>query len=52
MGLFWTSLKEETQGGTFGIHWAPADHPQSYLELISLHRARSAKEKLVVNFLS
>ena len=52
MGLFWASLKEETQGGTLQNPLSPTDHPQSYLDLISLHRAFSAKEKLVVNFLS
>lgn len=48
MGLFWTSVKEEIQGGTLQNLWGTADHPQNYLELISLYRAFSAKEKLVV----
>ena len=52
MGLFWTSVKEEIQGGTLQNLWGTADHPQNYLELISLYRAFSAKEKLVVKILN
>lgn len=38
--------------GHYRIYGAPADHPQNYLELISLYRAFSAKEKLVVKILN
>lgn len=38
--------------GHYRIYGALADHPQNYLELISLYRAFSAKEKLVVKILN